>query len=124
MLFLAFVGIVFIVFAPRLVNAFTDDPEVALYGVRCLRVVSSGFLFYAYGIVLTQSFNGAGDTLTPTLLNLLCFWLFEIPLAYLLSRTLKVGPQGAFWAIAIAFSLLAVLSAVLFRRGTWKLKKV
>src|SRR5206468_1873912 len=124
MLFLAFVGIVFIVFAPRLVNAFTDDPEVALYGVRCLRVVSSGFLFYAYGIVLTQSFNGAGDTLTPTLLNLLCFWSFEIPFAYILARVLHFGPQGAFLAIAIAFSMLAVLSAVIFRRGRWKLKRV
>ena len=86
--------------------------------------MSSGFLFYAYGIVLTQAFNGAGDTLTPTLLNLLCFWVFEIPFAYLLARVLNVGPQGAFWAIALAFSLLAALSALLFRRGKWKLKRV
>ena len=124
MLFLGVVGAFFLIFAPQLVSGFTRDPAVAPYAVRCLRVVSSGFLFYAYGLVLTQSFNGAGDTLTPTLLNLLCFWLFEIPLAYVLSRTLNVGPQGAFWAIAIAFSLLAVLSAVVFRRGRWKLKRV
>src|SRR5438046_5705991 len=73
MLFLAIVGAIFFAFAPQLVSTFTRDPAVASYGVRCLRIVSSGFLFYAYGIVLTQSFNGAVDTLTPTLLNLLCF---------------------------------------------------
>ena len=124
MLFLGFVGVNFFIFAPQLVSAFTRDPAVAAYAIRCLRIVSSGFLFYAYGLVLTQSFNGAGDTLTPTLLNLLCFWVFEIPFAYVLSRILGVGPQGAFWAIAVAFSLLAVLSAILFRRGRWKSKRV
>jgi Na+-driven multidrug efflux pump len=124
MVFLGFVGFLFFAFAPQLVGAFTRDTEVAAYGIRCLRIVSSGFLFYAYGIVLTQAFNGAGDTLTPTILNLLCFWVFEIPFAYLLARVWKVGPQGAFWAIAVAFSLLAVLSAALFRRGKWKFKRV
>src|SRR5438876_1156071 len=124
MLFLGFVGVNFFIFAPQLVSVFTRDPAVAAYAIRCLRIVSSGFLFYAYGLVLTQSFNGAGDTLTPTLLNLLCFWVFEIPFAYVLSRILGVGPQGAFWAIAVAFSLLAVLSAILFRRGRWKSKRV
>jgi len=124
MLFLGAVGALFITFAPQLVSAFTSDPAVAPYAVRCLRIVSGGFLLYAYGIVLTQSFNGAGDTLTPTLLNLLCFWLFEIPFAYILARVLHFGPQGAFLAIAIAFSMLAVLSAVIFRRGRWKLKRV
>ena len=124
MVFLGFVGFFFFAFAPQLVGAFTRDADVAAYGIRCLRIVSSGFLFYAYGIVLTQAFNGAGDTLTPTLLNLLCFWVFEIPFAYLLARVWKVGPQGAFWAITVAFSLLAVLSAALFRRGKWKFKHV
>src|SRR5204863_7164670 len=118
------VSAIFLVFAPQLVSGFTSDPAVAPYAIRCLRIVSSGFVFYAYGIVLTQAFNGAGDTLTPTLLNLLCFWLFEIPFAYLLARVLNVGPQGAFWAIALAFCLLAALTALLFRRGRWKLKRV
>jgi putative MATE family efflux protein len=122
--FLGIVGAIFFVFAPQLVAAFTSDPDVAAYGIRCLRIVSSGFLFYAYGLVLTQAFNGAGDTMTPTLLNLLCFWVFEIPFAFILARVVNIGPQGAFWAIAAAFSLLAALSAVLFRRGTWKLKRV
>src|SRR5207248_1407600 len=124
MLFLAIVGALFIAFAPALVSAFTADPAVAPYGVRCLRIVSSGFLFYSYGIVLTQAFNGAGDTMTPTLLNLICFWLFEIPFAYVLAEVFGLGPQGAFWAIAVSFSMLAGISAILFKRGTWKLKRV
>ncbi len=124
MLFLGGISVIFLVFAPRLVSAFTSDPAVALQAVRCLRIVSSGFVFYAYGMVLTQSFNGAGDTLTPTLLNLLCFWLFEIPVAYVLARVLGFGPQGVFWALALAFSMLAVLSAAIFKRGRWKLKRV
>ena len=86
----------------------------------CLRIVSLGFPFYAYGMVLTQSFNGAGDTWTPTLLNLLCYWCLEIPLAWFLAREAGLGPTGAFIAIMAAFSMIAVLSAVLFRRGRWK----
>jgi Na+-driven multidrug efflux pump len=86
--------------------------------------VSLGFPFYAYGMVLTQSFNGAGDTWTPTLINLFCFWLWEIPLAWLLSTRTALGATGAFVAITVAFSTLAVISAVLFRRGRWKLRKV
>jgi Na+-driven multidrug efflux pump len=124
MFFLGGVSIAFLVFAPLLASAFTDNPAVMPYAVGCLRIVSAGFVFYAYGMVLTASFNGAGDTLTPTLLNLLCFWLFEIPLAYVLARVLGFGPEGVFWALALSFSLLAVLSATIFRRGRWKLKRV
>ena len=118
--FLGAIGVVFLVLAPPIVRVFTADPTVIGYGVSCLRVVASGFVFYAYGMVLTQAFNGAGDTLTPTLINLGVFWLFEIPLAYLLAVTLGLGPLGAFLAVAIAFSTLAVVSAVLFRRGRWR----
>jgi len=124
MLFLGGVSAVFLTFAPVLVSAFTTDPAVAPYAVACLRIVSSGFLFYAYGMVLTQSFNGAGDTWTPTLLNVVCFWLFEITLAYVLAHPLNFGPQGAFWAIAVAFSLFSLLSAAIFKRGRWKMKRV
>jgi Na+-driven multidrug efflux pump len=90
------------------------------YGVDCLRIVAYGFLFYAYGMVLTQSFNGAGDTWTPTVINLFVFWLWELPLAYLLAVILGLGPRGVFVAITVAFSSLALISAVLFRRGKWK----
>jgi len=118
------VSVLFIVFAEPLVAAFTADPAVAPYASRCLRIVSAGFVFYAYGMVLTQAFNGAGDTRTPTLLNLVCFWMWEVPLGFVLARVLGYGPDGVFWAIAVAFSTLAVLSAYLFRQGTWKLQRV
>jgi Na+-driven multidrug efflux pump len=124
MIFLGIVGVVFILFAPGLIRLFTDDPAVLPWGTACLRFVSFGFLFYAYGMVLTQAFNGAGDTWTPTWLNLFCFWLWEIPLAYVLAKVVGIGPRGVFLAITIAFSTLAVASAALFRRGKWKLKKV
>ena len=121
---LALVAIVFVVFADDVVALFTSDAGVSPIASLGLRIISGGFPFYAAGYVLTQSFNGAGDTVTPTLLSLFCFWLFEIPLAYVLARPLAMGPAGVFWAMAIAFSVLSVVSALLFRRGTWKLKRV
>jgi putative MATE family efflux protein len=124
LVFLGSVGFVFVAFAPWVVGIYTSDPEVAGYAIGCLRIVSLGFVFYAYGMVLTQSFNGAGDTWTPTWINLGCFWCWELPLAYVLALRLGWGPSGVFWALMIAFSTLAVVSAVIFRRGTWKLKKV
>ena len=124
MIFLGIVGVLFVVFAPQIIWFYTSDPEVARYGVDCLRIVAYGFLFYAYGMVLGQSFNGAGDTWTPTVLNLFVFWLWEIPLGYVLSVVLGMGPRGVFFAITIAFSTLAVASALVFRRGKWKRKVV
>jgi putative MATE family efflux protein len=124
MIFLGIVGLMFVVFAPLIISLYTKDPEVAHYGVDCLRIVSYGFLFYAYGMVLGQSFNGAGDTWTPTILNLFVFWLWEIPLAYFLSVRFGLGPRGVFVAITVAFSTLAVASALVFRRGKWKAKVV
>jgi putative MATE family efflux protein len=121
---LGVLGILFVVFADVVVGWFTRDPEVGPIATLGLRIISGGFPFYAAGYVLTQSFNGAGDTWTPTLINLGCFWLFEIPLAYFLGRTLGYGPPGIFWAMAIAFSVMSMVSAWLFRRGTWKLKRV
>jgi putative MATE family efflux protein len=88
------VGAIFLLFAPQIVSLFTMDPEVALYGVQCLRIVSAGFLFYGYAMVLTASFNGAGDTRTPTLINLVCLWLWEIPLAWALAHPFGFGPTG------------------------------
>jgi putative MATE family efflux protein len=124
MLFLGAVGFVFVVLPVPLVAAFTGDPAVAGNAVRALRIISSGFPFYAYAMVLTQSFNGAGDTVTPTIINLFCFWLWELPIAYVLGRVAGAGPSGVFWSIAIAYSTMALVSAVWFRRGRWKLKKV
>ncbi|HEX8119604.1 MAG TPA: MATE family efflux transporter, partial [Pyrinomonadaceae bacterium] len=113
--------------ADPIVAVFTQaaaGAEVHAYGVDCLRIVSCGFLFYAYGMVLTQSFNGAGDTRTPTLINVFVFWLWEIPLAWLLAFRVGMGPRGVFVAAAVAFSTLAVVSAYFFRRGRWKTKRV
>ncbi len=124
LVFLGLIGLVFVTFAPALISAFTREPVVHGYAVDSLRIISAGFLFYAYGMVLTSSFNGAGDTWTPTLLNLCCFWLWEIPLAWVLSKRVGLGPDGVAIAIAVAFSTLAVASSVLFRRGTWKTRSV
>jgi putative MATE family efflux protein len=118
------VGLLFVVFAPQIIRLFTTDAALLPYGVDCLRIVACGFLFYAYGMVLTQSFNGAGDTWTPTIINLFVFWLWELPLAYVLAIPLHFGPRGVFLAITIAFSSLAVVSAIVFRRGKWKTKVV
>ena len=124
MIGLSLIAILFIVGARPLVSLFTNDPHVASYAADCLRTISFGFPFYAYGMVLTQSFNGAGDTVTPTWINLFCFWLWEIPLAYLLAVHAGTGPYGVFVAIAVAFSTLALVSAVIFRRGRWKLQVI
>jgi Na+-driven multidrug efflux pump len=118
--FLGGIGMLFIVLAPFIVSLFGGDAETANYAIRGLRTVSAGFFFYAYGMVLTQSFNGAGDTWTPTWLSLICFWLFELPLAWVLSHTFGLGPLGVFVAITLAFSAIAVAAAWLFRRGRWK----
>jgi putative MATE family efflux protein len=124
MICLGIVGLIFVLFARQIISIFTDDPRVVPYGVACLRTVAYGFLFYAYGMVLTQSFNGAGDTWTPTIINLFVFWLWELPLAYVLAIYFGMGPRGVFLAITIAFSSLAVVSAVVFRRGRWKTRMV
>ena len=117
---LGLAGIFFIVFPELVVSIFTTDPEVSRYAIDCLRIVGYGYAFYGLGMVMESSFNGAGDTLTPTYLNFVIFWLFEIPLAYVLAYRFEMGPQGVFWAITIAFSALAVVSALVFRRGKWK----
>ena len=118
------IGVFFVLFAGSIASFFTTEPEVQAFATYTLRVVAYGFLFYAVGMVLETAFNGAGDTWTPTYLALGIFWLFEIPLAYVLSYRLGMGPHGVAWSITIAFSLLAVVAALLFRRGKWKLKTV
>lgn len=115
-------SVIFIVFAGTIVSFFSSNPEVAHEAVLALRTISAGLIFYAYGMVLHQSFNGAGDTWTPTVLNIICFWVIEIPAAWFLSRSL--GEFGVYLAFPIAESLLTALSLVMFRRGRWKLKHV
>jgi Na+-driven multidrug efflux pump len=118
------ISVVFIAFAPWIVGQFTSDPAVLPYATSCLRIVSAGFVFFAYGLVFTSSFNGAGDTWTPTWINFGCFWLFQIPLAWLLAIHFEMGPRGVFIAMTVAFSTLAVVSGVIFSKGRWKQSRV
>jgi putative MATE family efflux protein len=123
-LFLGIVGAFFIVAANPIMHLFTQDPQTFEYGVRALRIIALGFPCFAAGLCWTSAFNGAGDTLTPTILNFFCFWVCEVPLAWLLADHFRAGPTGAFCAIPIAFTILAVAGTVLFKQGRWKLRKV
>jgi Na+-driven multidrug efflux pump len=118
--FLGTVGLLFIAAAPHIVGIFTTDPVVLAHGVHGLRIISAGFAFYGYGMTFTQSLNGAGATWAPTWLNGLCFWAFELPLAWVLAVHAGLETTGAFIACLAAFSLLAVASGAVFRRGRWK----
>jgi putative MATE family efflux protein len=122
--FLGAIGLLLVPLGPQVIRLFTHDPAVVDQGGHCLRIVAAGFAFYAYGMVVSQAFNGAGDTRTPTWINLGCFWLGELPIALLLSRTFGLGSFGVYVAITLAFSSMAVASIVLFRRGRWKAVKV
>ncbi|WP_415835823.1 MATE family efflux transporter, partial [Corallococcus soli] len=122
--FLGLVSVGFLAFAQPLIHAFTPDPEVALHATRCLRIVSCSLALYAFVTVLPHAFNGAGDTTTPTLVNLVFSWGLQLPLAWLLAVPLGWGPSGAFAAIAITYGALGLASAALFRRGQWKLRHV
>ncbi len=122
--FLGSVGLFFALFSEPIVKLFISDPAVVPLGAACLRIVSYGNIGYAYFMVMMQAFNGAGDTITPTIVNFFGFWLFEIPLAYVLAMPLGMKSNGAFYAIAIAESAMAAVSAILFSRGKWKVKKI
>jgi putative MATE family efflux protein len=124
MVFLLIVSIVYFFFAEPMVRFFHSDPEVVQYGVASLKIICLGYVFFAYGMVISQAFNGAGDTSTPTWLNFICFWLLQIPLAYVLGVSLKIGPNGVFWAVAISESILALMCIYVFRLGKWKLVKI
>lgn len=122
--FLFFVAVAFVFFSEPLIRIFTDDATVIPYGADALRYIGYGYVLYGYGMVMAQAFNGAGDTMTPTVLNLVCFWVVQIPLAYALSTWTPLGARGAFLAATIAESLLAIAAMIAFRRGTWKQQKV
>jgi Na+-driven multidrug efflux pump len=124
MVFLLGVAAIFIAGARPLIAIFSVEAEVLRYGVACLRWVSYGYPFYAWGMVMEQAFNGAGDTYTPTMINLFTYWVFQLPFAYLMARNAGFGPTGVFVAITVAESLLAVAALLLFRRGRWKLREV
>jgi putative MATE family efflux protein len=124
LVFLGATGLLFVLFAPAIVRAFTTQADVAEAAVYGQRAIAAGFPLFAFGMVLTQSFNGAGDTATPTWINLGVFWAFEIPVAWWLSSRTGLGYRGIFLAVLAAYGLLAAVSAVLFRRGKWRTRKV
>jgi putative MATE family efflux protein len=123
-IFMAAVSILFLVFADYIVSFFTREVSVSAYAVSAVRIISSGFLFYGIGMVMANAFNGAGDTRTPTIINFFGFWCLQIPLAYLLSKTLQIGPVGVFIAIPVAETAISITAYVLFNRGKWKNKKI
>lgn len=122
--FMLTVSIVYLLWAPLIVSWFNADPEVVYYGGLSLRVMAAGYVFYAYGMVLTQAFNGAGDTSTPTVINFICFWLFQLPIAYFTAIVLGWGPKGVLIAITSAEVLIAIISMWWFQKGKWKTVEV
>jgi len=122
--FLGLISVVFYVWAPFFVGLFTKEAEVIDYGILALRIICIGYITFAYGMVISQAFNGAGDTKTPTYMNIIFFWLIQIPLAYFLAFHLDMGFTGAMISVAVAFALHAAACVYLFRLGKWKLVKV
>jgi putative MATE family efflux protein len=123
-IFMTITGAFLLIFAEFITGLFATDPEVLRWGTNCLQILSIGFPMYAVGMVVVQAMNGAGETTTPAMLNLICFWVLQIPLAYWLATQTPLGPNGAFIAIVIAESLLTILAVIMFRKGTWKLQTV
>lgn len=124
MVFLGLVSLFFFFISEPILRFFTSDADVIYHGTQCLQIVAFGYILYGYGMVISQSFNGAGDTRTPTILYLFGFWLFQIPLAYVLAMKLDFGANGVFWAIAIAESAMAIAGIMIFRQGKWKTVKI
>jgi putative MATE family efflux protein len=124
MVFLAGVTVVFTILAEPMIRIFTQEEEALRYGTDALRFISFGYIFYAYGMVMVAAFNGAGDTTTPTLINLSCYWLLQIPLAYTLASHTRLGARGVFLAITIAETAIAIVGMIAFRRGRWKTRKI
>lgn len=122
--FMGLMGLMLALYPDFFIQLFIQEPSVVEPGAMSLRIISMGFIFYAMGMVLMQGFNGSGDTITPTKINLICFWLLEIPLAYLLAISMEMGLAGASIAIVCAESMLALIAFFMFRKGRWKLKKV
>jgi putative MATE family efflux protein len=124
MIYMGVVSVLFVFFPHLFIGVFTHDPAVSTPAAACLRTFGLAYVSYSWGMVLTQAFNGAGDTVTPTLINLVSFWVVQIPVAYLLAIHFAMGPQGAFWAVPIADLVFTITALILFRRGTWKKQKI
>src|SRR5215475_1685582 len=124
MIFLGSVGVFFVLFAEPVVRLFTQDPVVLPLAASALRIFSYGNIGYAYAMVMMQAFNGAGDTVTPTIVNFFAFWMLEIPLAYFLALHTGMQARGVYWSVVVAEASMAAVSIVLFKRGYWKRQKI
>jgi len=123
-IFMSFVMLLFLFCAEPIIRFFTEDEAIIVHGVQALRIIGSGYIFYGIGMVMTQALNGAGDTRTPTIINLICFWLIQIPLAYFLAIGLDMKSTGAFIAIPVAETFIALIAWYYFKKGKWKLVQV
>ncbi len=123
-IFMGFVSLLFVFLPETIISFYTSNKIIADYGVQALRIMGFGFIFYGIGMVMIQSLNGAGDTKTPTWINIFCFWIIQIPLAWLLAVYFKMGPLGAFIAIPTAETVLAFLAFYFFKKGKWKAVEV
>jgi len=122
--FLGIIAVIFITNSEFLVRIFTQETAVVEVGAKCLRILSYGYLLYAMGMVVVQAFNGAGDTITPTWINLFCFWVLELPLAYTLALPMGFNENGVFVSIVVAESMMTIIGIIIFRRGRWKTRIV
>ena len=123
-LFMGILGLISVALAPQIVGLFSSEPEVVRYGTSCIRILGIGYPMYAVGMIVIQAINGAGDTYTPSVLNFICFWVLQIPLAYWLAEPLGFGPNGVFMSLIVAESTLTILGVLVFRRGKWKTQQV
>lgn len=123
-IFMSFVMLLFVFLSTPIIRIFSQDDAVIAYGAKALQIIGTAYIFYGVGMVMTQALNGAGDTKTPTIINFVCFWLFQIPLAYFMAKGLDMRATGAFVAIPVAETMIALVSLYIFRRGKWKEVKV
>jgi putative MATE family efflux protein len=123
-IFMAGVMILFLLMSPPIISIFTNEPEVHRYGVMALQIIGAGYIFFGIGMVMMQALNGAGDTKTPTWINIIGFWLFQIPFAFILAKFLKMGPEGAFISVPVAETVIAIAAYYYFKKGKWKAVKV
>jgi len=123
-IFMGAISVLYLIFAPQIIEVFNDTEDVVKYGSLCLRILTAPFVFYGFGMIVLNAFNGAGDTKTPTYINFICFWLLQLPFAYIVAINLNYGPVGVFWSIALGEVAMTIISVFWFKKGHWKLIKV
>ncbi|GAA4897953.1 MATE family efflux transporter [Flaviramulus aquimarinus] len=119
-IFMGVISVIYLVFAPQIIALFNETSDVIKYGSLCLRIMTAPFVFYGFGMIVVNAFNGAGDTKTPTYINFICFWLLQLPIAYLAAITFDYGPLGVFWGIALGEVAMTIIAIIWFKRGHWK----